>query len=116
MWRIWVAILAGRVSPAPLLLQVVPFFWGLRFAAMPLLLDPRGERPARLTEFQAGLPDAVAEIGLRLQTVGSGPILVLLGSTLTLVALALSVASGARAGKARRAARVRRSPEATGRA
>ncbi|MCI0589507.1 MAG: hypothetical protein L0323_22050 [Planctomycetes bacterium] len=107
----WIAILAGRVSPAPLLLQVVPFFWGLRFAAMPLLLDPRGELPARLPDSQAGLPGAVAEIGLRLQAVGSGPILVLLGSTLTLVALGLSVASGARSERAKRVARSRRAPD-----
>ncbi len=120
IWRIWVAILSRRISPAPLLLQVVPFFWGLRFVAAPLLLDSRGELPARLLESrssagrEAGLPDAVAEIGFRLEAVGVGPILVLVGSGLTLIALAASVVSGARRAKARKeaAARVRRPPDA----
>ena len=100
MWRMWIALLARRVSVPVLFLQILPFFWGLKFGVF------------RLLAYQVGPEGILADLlqtnrfQTHLMEVGIGRLVVFTGSLITLATFAFSLRRGVKEEKAKKAAAI----------
>lgn len=100
MWRMWIALVARRISVGVLFLQILPFFWGLKFGVF------------RLFSYEVGPEGILADllktnrVQTHLMEVGIGRLVVFAGSLVTLATFVSSVRKGVKDEKSKKAAAI----------
>jgi len=96
-WKMWVGLVARRISIGPLLLQLFPFFWSIKFGLFPLFAYEKTGETLIDDLFTTAL------VQQHLMNVGVGRLLIFAGSALTLLTFALSLNKAVAQDKAKKA-------------